>query len=51
MAKKKYDENNGTGGRDYVHAFINFVVYSHHLYTFVKGGCKHSKGLKLGNGH
>lgn len=36
-AKKKYDENDVAAGREYVHAFINFVVYSHHLYSMVKG--------------
>lgn len=36
-AKKKYDENDVVAGREYVHAFINFVVYSHHLYAMVKG--------------
>ena len=48
-AKKKYDENNVAAGRQYVHTFINFVVYSHHLYMYVKGDGKHSEGAM--NGH
>ncbi len=51
MAKKKYDEDNVTAGREYVHAFINFVVYSHHLYTFVKGGDEQSEGTNGGHQH
>lgn len=51
IAKKKYDENDVAAGREYVNAFINFVVYSHHLYTFVKSGGEHSEGTKIGHGH
>ncbi len=51
MGKKKYDENNIHAGREYVHAFINFVVYSHHLYTYVKGSGEHSEGKKVGHEH
>ena len=29
---KYYDENDVIAGREYVQAFIGFVVYSHHLY-------------------
>lgn len=49
IAKKKYDENNVAAGRQYVHAFINFVVYSHHLYMYVKGDGKHSEGAMDGH--
>lgn len=31
-SKKDYDENDVIAGREYVQAFIGFVVYSHHLY-------------------
>jgi hypothetical protein len=41
MAKKKYDPDNIKAGREYVQAFINFVVYSHHLYLYVKEGGGH----------
>jgi len=51
ISMKKYDENNVAAGREYVHAFINFVVYSHHLYTFVKGGEEHDEGMKVGHQH
>jgi len=46
MVKKKYDKNNVVAGREFIHAYINFVVYSHHLYTYVKGGGEHSEGKK-----
>ncbi|MDK2833715.1 MAG: hypothetical protein PWP14_1821 [Methanolobus sp.] len=32
VARKNYDVNDVAAGREYVHAFMNFVVYSHHLY-------------------
>jgi hypothetical protein len=51
MVKKKYNENDVGAGREYVHAFINFVVYSHHLYTVVTGGGEHSGGTKEGHKH
>ncbi len=51
IAKKKYDENNVAAGREYVHAFINFVVYSHNLYTYVKSGGEHNKEKKSGHEH
>jgi hypothetical protein len=51
MAKKKYTENNVDAGREYVHAFINFVVYSHHLYTYVKSGDGPSEEKKVGHEH
>lgn len=49
IAKKKYNENDVAAGREYVHAFINFVVYSHHLYSYVKGNGEHSEGKKVGH--
>ncbi|KAF5053606.1 hypothetical protein DSECCO2_396750 [anaerobic digester metagenome] len=49
-AKKKYDENDVVAGREYVHAFINFVVYSHHLYAMVKGDGTNDEE-KGGHGH
>lgn len=30
-------------GREYIHAFIGFVVYAHHLYEFVKAGGGHGE--------
>ena len=37
MAKRKYDVNNVDAAREYVQAMLGFVLYSHHLYTNVKG--------------
>lgn len=41
VAKKRYDENNVEAGRAYVQAYINFVVYAHHLYEFIQSGMGH----------
>jgi hypothetical protein len=53
MEKKKYDVNNVAAGREFIAAFIGWVVYSHHLYMNVKGadnrGEKHAE--KGGCGH
>jgi len=45
MAKKKHDINDVDAAREYVQAMLGFVLYSHHLYTFVKGGEKHEEGM------
>jgi hypothetical protein len=37
MHTKTYDINDVTAGRAYIQAYINFVVYAHHLYTSVVG--------------
>lgn len=50
MAKKKFDVNDVASGREYIEAFIGWVVYSHHLYMSVVEagghGKKHAKGCK-----
>lgn len=51
MARKKYDVNDVTAGRAYVAAFINFVVYSHHLYTSIIGGGEHGGDAGKSSGH
>lgn len=43
IALKKYDENNVAAARAYVQAMLGFVLYSHHLYAFVKGGGEHGE--------
>ncbi len=43
MAKKKYDVNDVAAGREYIEAFIGWVVYSHHLYVNVTGGDSHGE--------
>ena len=37
MARKKYDENKVDAAREFVQAMLGFVLFSHHLYTYVKG--------------
>jgi hypothetical protein len=51
MAKKKYDENDVKAAREYVHAMLGFVLYSHHLYTFVKSGAGHGEEGMGGHQH
>jgi len=41
MDRKQYDADDVAAGREYVRAFIGWVVYSHHLYEYVKGGEPH----------
>jgi len=43
MAKKKYDENDVNAAREYVQANLGFVLYSHHLYTNIKGEKEHGE--------
>ncbi len=43
IAKKKYDENNIDAAREYVQAMLGFVLYSHQLYTYMKGGGEHNE--------
>jgi len=51
MAKKNYDENNVDAAREYVQAMLGFVLYSHHLYTSVKGGEVHGEEGMRGHEH
>jgi len=43
MAKKKYNVNDVKAAREYVQAMLGFVLYSHHLYTNIKGGGEHGE--------
>jgi hypothetical protein len=53
MAKKRYDVNDVAAGREYVAAFIGWVVYSHHLWLSVTTAAEHSEKHeeKTGCGH
>jgi hypothetical protein len=51
VAKKEYDENNVDAAREFVHASLGFVLYSHGLYAFVKGGEQHGEEAKGGHEH
>jgi len=51
MAKKKYDVNDVDAAREYVHAMLGFVLYSHHLYTNIKGAKEHGEEGMGGHEH
>jgi hypothetical protein len=53
MDKKTYDVNDVAAGREFIEAFIGWVVYSHHLYEHVKSGGGHGEphGKECGCGH
>ena len=43
MSKKKYDIKDVKAAREYVHAMLAFVLYSHHLYTSIKSAGEHEE--------
>lgn len=49
MSRKNYDENDVNAARGYVEAMLGFVLYSHHLYQYIKSGRGH--GAEAGDGH
>jgi hypothetical protein len=53
MAKKTYDVNDVAAGREFIEAFIGWVVYSHHLYMSVTSAAGHGEKNeeKSGCGH
>jgi Family of unknown function (DUF6448) len=51
MSKKKYDENDVAAAREYVQAMLGFVLYSHHLYTFITSAEVHGEEGAGGHEH
>jgi len=47
LARKSYDENDVDAARAYIQAMLGFVLYSHHLYTNIKGE-GHGRGKSRG---
>jgi len=47
--KRDYDTNDVAAGRSYVQAYIGFVVYTHKLYQYLKGGGGH--GMESSSEH
>ncbi len=43
MAGKSYDENDVVAARHYVHAMLDFVLFSAHLYIYLHGGDQHGE--------
>lgn len=44
METREYDPDDVNAGRAFVQAYLDFVVYAHHLYTLVPGGGGHAHG-------
>lgn len=38
LEKREYAEDEVHAAREYIHAMLGFLLYSHHLYTCIKGG-------------
>lgn len=53
METKTYDVNDVAAGREFIEAFIGWVVYAHHLYVSVAGAAGHGEehGETPGCGH
>jgi hypothetical protein len=53
MKKKTFDADDVAAGREFIEAFIGWVVYSHHLYMSIKGAGGHGEqqGGNSGCGH
>jgi len=49
--RKKYDENDVAAAREYVQALLGFVLYSHHLYTFITSAEVHGEEGAGGHAH
>jgi len=48
-AHKGFDENEVSAAREYVQAELGFVLFSHHLYEYVKSGGGHGEEGKHGH--
>lgn len=52
---KDFDVNDVDAAREHTEAVLDLELYSHHLYTFIKSGGGHRKGVEEGeapvNGH
>jgi hypothetical protein len=43
LTMKSYPVDNVGAAREFVHAYLGFILYSHHLYTSIKGGGEHGE--------
>lgn len=44
MATKGYNEANVGAARNHIQEQLGFVLFSHHLYAYIKGGGEHQEG-------
>lgn len=51
-AAKRYDEDDVAAAREYVQAELGFVLFSHHVYTFIESGGGHGgEGVTPASSH
>lgn len=48
---KNYKVNDVDSAREYIEAMLDFILYSHHLYEYVKSGGYHAEKEATGHGH
>lgn len=51
MEKKTYDVDDVDAARDYVHAMLGFVLFSHGVYALLTGKGEHDEAKEGGDGH
>jgi len=51
MGHKGYPSDDVAAAREYVQAMLGFVLYSHYLYAYVKGGGTHGEGAEGSHEH
>lgn len=51
MEHKNYPAENVEAAREFVQAMLGFVLFSHYLYTYIKGGRAHGEGAEGGHEH
>jgi len=51
IERKDYDVNDVAAARAFVQANLGFVLYSHHLYAYIKGEDGHGEEGKAGHEH
>ena len=51
LSLKSHDENDVDAAREYVNAMLEFMLYSHKLYTYMTSAGGHAHAAEAGHGH